>query len=166
MKRTVLIVFLITALLLTACGNEIPAETCAETETESISSDPVIVENALGQTDGYDYELWKDSGLTEMVLTGGSTFSCNWSNINNALFRVGKKFDCTKIWEEIGEISVDYGAEYYPVGNSYLCIYGWTREPLVEYYVVQSWGSWRPPGAQALATVQIGEATYDMRPSE
>ena len=59
-------------------------------------------------------------------------------------------------------LSVDYGAEYAPVGNSYLCVYGWTREPLVEYYVVQSWGNWRPPGATALATVEIGDATYDI----
>jgi len=62
----------------------------------------------------------------------------------------------------MGTITVDYAAEYYPVGNSYLCIYGWTREPLVEYYVVQSWGNWRPPGAEAIATVGIGDSTYDI----
>ena len=32
----------------------------------------------------------------------------------------------------------------------------------MEYYVVQSWGNWRPPGATALATVEIGDATYDI----
>lgn len=96
--------------------------------TEAPPTCPVtITENELGTVDGYDYELWKDHGTTDMTLTGGGTFTCNWSDINNALFRIGKKFDCTQTWEEIGTITFDYGAEYFPVGNSYLCIYGWTR---------------------------------------
>jgi len=136
----------------------------AQSDTAADSADgPVLItENQLGTVEGYDYELWKDHGTTEMFLTGGGTFTCNWSDINNALFRIGRKFDCTRTWEEIGTITVDYGADYYPVGNSYLCIYGWTREPLVEYYVVQSWGNWRPPGAEAVDTVEIGDSTYDI----
>lgn len=130
--------------------------------TEPAALPATITENELGTVDGYDYELWKDHGTTDMTLTGGGTFTCNWSDINNALFRIGKKFDCTQTWEEIGTITFDYGADYCPVGNSYLCIYGWTREPLVEFYVVQSWGNWRPPGAAAIATVEIGAATYDI----
>lgn len=154
--------------LLTGCGTapvpaaQTPTEWAVAPTEESI----VITENELGTIDGFDYELWKDYGTTDMTLTGGATFTCNWKEINNALFRVGKKFDCTKTWEEIGQITIDYGADYYPVGNSYLCVYGWTREPLVEYYVVQSWGNWRPPGAAAIATVEIGDATYDIYETE
>lgn len=157
MKKTVLFIAVMLVLLLTACGGEIPQELPAEPEL------PVIItENELGSIGNYDYELWKDSGTTEMSVIGEGLFSCKWSGINNALFRIGKKFDCTQSWEEIGTITVDYGAEYAPVGNSYLCVYGWTREPLVEYYVVQSWGNWRPPGAEAIATVEIGDSTYDI----
>ncbi len=153
---------LLLALLLTGCTPEPQPETQPETTTVATETSTVITENQLGSVDGYDYELWKDSGTTEMTLTGGGTFTCSWSDINNALFRSGRKFDCTKSWEEMGTITVDYSADYYPVGNSYLCIYGWTREPLVEYYVVQSWGNWRPPGAEAIATVDIGDSTYDI----
>lgn len=131
--------FLLLALLLTGCGR--PEEIPAEPVTVPTEAPAVITENQLGTVEGYDYELWKDYGTTEMTLTGGGTFTCSWSDINNALFRSGRKFDCTKGWEELGTVTVDYAADYYPVGNSYLCIYGWTREPLVEYYVVQSWGN-------------------------
>ena len=169
MRKAILWVLLAFLLgILTACGTSSAIVTEAPTEaTVAPTEEPaVITENELGTIDGYDYELWKDHGTTDMTLTGGATFTCNWSEINNALFRIGEKFDCTKTWEEIGEITIDYGADYYPVGNSYLCVYGWTREPLVEYYVVQSWGNWRPPGAAAIATVEIGDATYDIYETE
>lgn len=128
----------------------------------AVNAATVITENKTGTEDGYDYELWKDSGTTSMTLTGGGTFSCEWSNINNALFRKGIKFDCTKTYQEIGNIAIDFEADYNPNGNSYLCVYGWTRSPLVEYYIVEAWGSWRPPGAASKGTVTIDGGVYDI----
>ena len=121
-----------------------------------------LTSNATGTIDGYNYELWKDSGTTSMTLNGGGKFSCSWSNINNALFRIGKKFDSTQTHQQLGNIKVDYGCNYSPNGNSYLCVYGWTRSPLVEYYIVDSWGSWRPPGATSKGTITIDGGTYDV----
>ena len=163
MKR-ISVLALLVLLLLSGCGS---ASRIAETTqpAEAVTPQP-ITENALGTVDGYDYELWKDRGETEMHLQGGGAFRCDWKDINNALFRIGRKFDCTQVWQEVGPIRVDYAAEYAPVGNSYLCVYGWTREPLVEFYVVQSWGNWRPPGAEAMATVEIDEAKYDIYRTE
>ena len=162
MKKTIWILAVCLMLTLAGCGESPAGEPTADTTSEPTEGPVLITENELGQVDGYDYELWKYHGNTEMTVTGEGTFTCNWSDINNALFRIGKKFDCTRTWQEIGTITVEYGADYYPVGNSYLCVYGWTREPLVEFYVVQSWGNWRPPGAEALATVEIGDSTYDI----
>lgn len=121
-----------------------------------------IMDNATGSQDGYNYELWKDYGNTSMALNGGGTFSCEWNNIGNALFRKGIKFDSTKTYQQIGNISVDYGCDYQPSGNSYLCVYGWTTDPLVEYYIVDSWGTWRPPGTTSKGTAYIDGGTYDI----
>lgn len=173
MKKMPWLAALMLLLLIAACARNVtppiqpttePTEAATEMPTEPAPAK--ITENELGNVDGYDYELWKDRGTTEMVLTGSGTFTCDWSDINNALFRIGLKFDCTKTWQELGPIEVSYGAEYFPVGNSYLCVYGWTRDPLVEYYVVQSWGNWRPPGAKAIATVEIGDSKYDIYETE
>lgn len=133
-------------------------------ESQSEAETLVFTENITGSADGYDYELWKDEGDTVFnVEPGGGCYSCEWNNINNALFRRGKKYDCTMTYEELGNISVDYGVDYQPNGNSYMCIYGWTREPLIEFYIVESWGTWRPPGAPfPIGNVTVDGAVYDI----
>ena len=135
-----------------------------EQETQAVADDLDFVDNITGSAGGYDYELWKDEGDTIFhVEPGGGCFSCEWKNINNALFRRGKKFDCTQTYEQLGNISVDYGVDYQPIGNSYMCVYGWSREPLIEFYIVESWGTWRPPGAPyAIGTVTVDGGTYDI----
>ena len=166
MKLGILLLLLLALLIFCGCGktSEEPTVTTIPVSlATSLPTEPdVVMETEIGQVDGWDYELWKDSGTTEMSLDGGGNFTCRWSDINYALFRIGKKFDCSQSWKDIGNITISYGAEYFPVGNSYLCIYGWSREPLVEYYVVQSWGNWRPPGAEALGTITVDDATYDV----
>ena len=119
-------------------------------------------DNKTGYEDGFDYELWKDYGSTSMTIKGGGNFECWWENIGNVLFRKGKKFDCTQTYQQIGNMTINFGVDYQPNGNSYLCVYGWTRNPLVEYYIVESWGSWRPPGANSKGQITVDGGTYDV----
>lgn len=128
----------------------------------NVQAATTLTSNATGTIDGYDYELWKDNGTTSMTLNGGGTFSCSWSNINNALFRTGKKYNETQTHQQLGDIKVNYAADYQPNGNSYLSVYGWTSSPLVEYYIIDSWGNWRPPGATSKGTITVDGGTYDV----
>ena len=122
----------------------------------------VLYNNATGTEGAYNYELWKDYGDTSMTLKGNGLFECWWENIGNVLFRKGIKWDCTKTYSQLGNITVNYGVDYQPNGNSYLCVYGWCRNPLVEYYIVDCWGTWRPPGATSKGTITVDGATYDV----
>jgi GH35 family endo-1,4-beta-xylanase len=126
----------------------------------NVFAGPTLTNNATGTFEGYDYEYWKDSGTGTMTLNGGGTFSCSWSNINNILFRTGKKLGSTKVWQDYNGIKVDFSCNYQPNGNSYLAVYGWTEDPLVEYYIIESFGSWEPPGN---SIPQNGTVTVDGR---
>ena len=115
--------------------------------------------------DGYDYELWNQNytGNVDMQLGSNGGFSCSWSGIENCLFRTGKKLGSTKGYKDYGNISITYDVDYQPMGNSYMCVYGWTEDPTVEYYIVEAWGDWRPPGQQGgKGTVSADGKTYDI----
>jgi hypothetical protein len=129
----------------------------------NVYAGPTLTSNTTGTFEGYDYEYWKDSGTGTMTLNGGGTFSCSWSNINNILFRTGKKLGSTKSWQDYGKITIDYACNYQPNGNSYMSVYGWTEDPLVEYYIIDSYGSWKPPGN---SSTYKGTATVDGRTYE
>lgn len=58
---------------------------------------------------------------------------------------------------------MNYSGTYQPNGNSYLAVYGWTRNKLIEYYVVESYGSYNPASAAAKkGTVTCNGASYDI----
>jgi len=125
--------------------------------------------NKTGSKGGWDYEYWKDSGGSgTMTVNDNGTFSGNWSGVNNILMRVGKKFGSTQSHNQIGNISITYSASFTPGNNSYLCVYGWSKDPLVEYYIIESYGSYKPGGSSQKGTwngYELYETTRTNQPS-
>ncbi|GAB3984328.1 glycoside hydrolase family 11 protein [Plantactinospora veratri] len=76
-----------------------------------------------------------------------------WSGINNWFGGKG--------WATGGRRTFTYCGTFHPGGDSYLALFGYTREPYLEYYILENWGSYRPTGTR-MGAVTSADGTYDI----
>jgi hypothetical protein len=125
-----------------------------------------------GTAGNYSYELWED-GMGSGCMTvyrSEAKFSATWTNVDDFLARMGLQFDQTKTPAQIGTISAEF-AEKKTGGNNlvYVGIYGWTLNPLREYYIIDDWGEMKPGGTSSdgtprtrVGTITVDGDTYDV----
>ncbi|KAK3208849.1 hypothetical protein GRF29_77g2227742 [Pseudopithomyces chartarum] len=83
----------------------------------------------------------------------GGAFNVTWNNGFGGNFVVGKGY------RPGGDMLFNYTGTFKTTGWAYLALYGWTTNPLVEYYVIESMGK-HNPSDNASAT-QYGSLTSD-----
>lgn len=121
-----------------------------------------LTSNSTGTNNGFYYTFWKDSGSASMTLQSGGRYTSQWtSNTNNW---VGGKGWNPGSSSRVLSYSGNYGVSNSQ--NSYLAFYGWTRNPLIEYYIIESYGSYNPSscsGGTDYGSFTSDGATYNVR---
>lgn len=112
--------------------------------------------SSTGTHDGFYYSWWTDGGADATYTNGpGGEYTVTWSDGGNLVGGKG--------YNPGGRRTVEYSGTYSPEGNSYLALYGWTKSPLIEYYVVESFGTYNPSsGGEKKGEVTSDGGTYDI----
>ncbi len=116
--------------------------------------------NSITETP-WKYEQWLEAGNGTMTVYDNGNFKATWSNCGDYLARVGFKYGTY-----IDRATKNYIADYQftktgSAGYGYIGAYGWTYEPIVEYYIVDDWyGNMPPYDSHPKGQFTVDGATY------
>lgn len=119
---------------------------------------PPLTTNATGFDRSVFYSFWHQGGDAAMRLAGRGRFAVDWR------LGAGGNVVAGMGWSagDAARVVRYRAAAFAPGRNGYLSLYGWSVDPLVEYYVVDDWGGFVPPGpdAASLGTIKSDGGTY------
>ncbi|CZT25099.1 probable Endo-1,4-beta-xylanase B [Ramularia collo-cygni] len=109
-----------------------------------------------GTNNGFWYSYWTDGGGQITYDNGAAgSYSTKWTNVGN--------FVAGKGWAKGSARVIKYSGSFQTAGNGYLSIYGWAKDPLVEYYIVETFGTYNPSsGSKSIGSVTTDGSVYDI----
>ena len=113
--------------------------------------------NQTGTSNGYYYQMWS-AGQGSACITvgsGGNSYSSTWSGIGDFVAGVG--------WNPGSNQTVSFtGGLSASGGTSLVSLYGWSTNPLVEYYVMENYNGSPPTAGTFKGTVTSDGGTYNI----
>jgi endo-1,4-beta-xylanase len=109
-----------------------------------------------GTNGGMYYQMWNNGqGSACITLNSANSYSTNWSGIGDFVAGVG--------WNPGSTQSVSFSGSMSSSGGTALAsLYGWSTNPLVEYYVIEDDQGGSPSLGTQMGTVTSDGATYNL----
>jgi endo-1,4-beta-xylanase len=121
----------------------------------------------------YGYETWSAGGDNNSLTwygpkkRGGAAFRAEWNNPDDFLGRIGYFWNERKPYAEYKNLFCKFNFTRSPDGTagdySYIGIYGWSKSPMIEWYIVEDWFGDGIIGPSTIGgnAVKKGEFTVD-----
>ena len=113
--------------------------------------------NQTGTINGYYYQMWSNGQGSACVTvgSGGNQYSTTWSGIGDFVAGVG--------WQPGSNQTVSFSGSMNASGGTALAsLYGWSTNPLVEYYVIEDDQGGSPSLGTFMGTTTSDGATYNL----
>ncbi len=116
-----------------------------------------ICSNQTGTNGGMYYSMWSNGqGSACLTLNSASSYSSTWSGIGDWVGGVGWNPGSTSR-------SISYtGSLSGSGGTALMALYGWSTNPLVEYYVIDNWVGSPNRAGTLMGQVTSDGGTYDI----
>lgn len=125
-------IIIMKSLLSKLCSKKLATALISTAALCAVGANAAITTNQTGTNNGFYYSFWTNGGgSVAMNLGSAGNYSVNWSNAGD--FTTGKG------WNPGSGHTISYNAgSYSNSGGGSLALYGWTTNPLVEYYVAET----------------------------
>ena len=115
-----------------------------------------ICSNQTGTNGGYYYQMWSaGQGSACVTLNSGNSYSTTWSGIGDFVAGVGWNPGNSSTKTFSGSLSASGG-------TSLVSLYGWSTNPLVEYYVIENYVGSPPTAGTYMGQVTSDGGTYNI----
>jgi len=140
--------------LLVATGSVVAMAAAAALMPASASAATTICSNKTGTTSGMYYQMWSNGqGSACITLNSATSYSTTWSGIGDFVAGVG--------WSKGSGRTVTYsGSMHASGGSTRVSLYGWSTNPLVEYYVMESYNGSAPGSGTFKGQITSDGGTY------
>ncbi|KAG6857083.1 hypothetical protein H0H87_009644 [Tephrocybe sp. NHM501043] len=128
----------------------VPTQHANATVEHELARRTTISTSSTGTLNGYYYSMWMQNSAGATMEVNSGQYSLTWdTSSENVVGGIGWNPGST-------EASALVAMATFPS-------YGWTQNPLIEYYIVESYGTYNPStGATKLGSVTSDGGTYDI----
>jgi len=128
-SRATLIILVASSSILTGCKKENTSKSQpVGVRLSGFIKDPVSTEST-GTSNGYFWSLYQEGGSANITQGSAGNFAISYSNVNDVVGGKG--------WNPGSARTINYNIGALSGSYNFVGVYGWTTNPLIEYYVAE-----------------------------